>query len=175
MKCLQALGLQAKVTGVDTCRTYLRRLKHHEIYDSLIRASAKFLPFREKMFDALIFLQVLEHMTKKDGLNILKEMPRVADTIILTTPVGFIEAEVDFGNPFQTHRSGWFPKELRKLGYTVKGYGWLKIRAVKHLPLILLFFLVMLNIIVTPILRCAPRFAHHMYAEHSSIVELRKS
>lgn len=65
MRCLRRLGLLSRVIGVGGCEIFAK-VKKLEIYDDLVLASAKCLPFRESSFDSLVCLQVLEHLTKRD-------------------------------------------------------------------------------------------------------------
>jgi len=160
MRVLRRLGLPSRVIGVDVHIQYLRRVKKLEIYDDRVLASAVYLPFREKSFNSVICLQVLEHLTKRDGVTALRKLSRVADTVVVTTPVSFVKADVDPRNPFQKHRSAWYPEDLEHLGYMTKGYGWFRIT--KHSCLAPL--LVLMNIILIPMLRGLPRLAYHMYA-----------
>ena len=81
------------------------------------------LPLRAKSVDAVLLLQVLEHVEKSQGLSVLEEMERVArKAVILSTPNGFVEQDAVGGNPYQVHKSGWGIRELEALGYSVQGY-----------------------------------------------------
>lgn len=157
MRCLRQLGLRSEVIGVDVCVRYLQRVKKLEIYDDLVLASAKCLPFKKKSFDSLMCLQVLEHLTKRDGVTALGELSRVAETVIITTPVDFVEADVNPANPYQKHLSGWVPRDMRHVGYKVTGYGWIRL---PFCPLLLS----LLNFILLPFLRHFPEIAYYMQA-----------
>jgi len=117
------------------------------------------LPFKENSFDPLICLNVVEHLQKERGITALEELSRVAHAVIVTTSVGFVEADADPLNPFQKHMSGWYSEDLKYLGYKVRGFGWFRIPSLSRL----VPFLVLLNVVLVPLLRCAPRFAYHMY------------
>jgi len=43
----------------------LKYCKKHKLYDTLILADAKYLPFRVGAFDIIIALELIEHLTKK--------------------------------------------------------------------------------------------------------------
>ena len=160
MRCLRRLGLVSRVVGVDVFVSYLHNVKRLGIYSNCVVASAEFLPFRERSFDSLICLQVIEHLDRRGGFAALRELSRVADKVIVTAPVGSVEADVDQWNPFQRHRSGWYPEDLRRLGYDVRGFGWFRILRLSRLaPLFVMF-----NLVLALALRQAPRLAYHMYA-----------
>ncbi len=159
VRCLQRLGLSSKVIGVDVYAKYLRKVKKIGIYEDCVLATVKYLPFKSNFFDSVMCLQVLEHLSKKEGKLALDELSRVADTVVVTTPVGFVEADSDSANAFQAHKSGWYPQDLRNFGYTVKGYGGVRIKKLSRLAPLMIF-----NVVLAPLLTYAPRFAYHMYA-----------
>jgi ubiquinone/menaquinone biosynthesis C-methylase UbiE len=164
MRVLRRLGLSSRVIGLDVYVQYLKNIKVLKIYDDRILASAKYLPFKEKAFDSVICFQIIEHLSKRDGMVALSELSKVADIGVVTTPVSFVKADVDPRNPFQKHKSGWYPEDFEQLGFRVKGYGWFKIS--RHLRLAPI--LIIMNIILFPILRRSPRFAYHMHAVKAS-------
>jgi len=74
------------------------------------------------MFDTILLLDVLEHLTKEDGEKIIRCLEEIArKQVIILTTVGFIPQRSLHGNIFQEHKSGWVPKEFKKLGYKVRG------------------------------------------------------
>lgn len=80
-----------------------------------------------KSFDVVMCGEMIEHMTKEDGLRLLPVLEEVARKfVILTTPYGFTEQEPEknpsepwANNPYQTHLCGWFPDDFINQGYTV--------------------------------------------------------
>jgi SAM-dependent methyltransferase len=77
--------------------------------------------FAAGRFDACFAVDLIEHLTKEDGLRLLRDMERVASKrVIIFTPNGFLPqrgAEDDL----QEHLSGWEPEEMQALGYSVIG------------------------------------------------------
>jgi diadenosine tetraphosphatase ApaH/serine/threonine PP2A family protein phosphatase len=71
-------------------------------------------------------IDLIEHLEKKDGLELLKEADRVArKQIIVYTPLGFFPMHFDKkdgtkdiwgldGGEMQEHRSGWKPEDFGK-------------------------------------------------------------
>jgi len=77
------------------------------------------LPFKDKSFDTILCIEVIEHLDKDQGLSLLQELSRVARReVILTTPRGFLPL-TSASKPYMTHRSGWTESELERLGYLV--------------------------------------------------------
>ena len=159
IKCLRRLGLSAQFIGVDIYAHYLKKVKKSGFYGDCVLANVKFLPFRHNSFDSVMCFQVLEHLSQRDGIIALDSLSDVAGTVVLTTPVGFIENNVDSSNVFQDHQSGWHPRDLRALGYKVRGYGGVGVgRIVSFKP----FFL--FNVFFAPLLIYCPMLALHMFA-----------
>lgn len=75
-------------------------------------------------FDAVIALDLIEHLPKKAGLDLLRGMEKVAKKkVIVLTPNGYIDQHDD-ENKYQAHLSGWRPTDFTKRGYKVYGrYG----------------------------------------------------
>jgi hypothetical protein len=89
-----------------------------------IQGDVRCLPFANHSFDVIICLEVLEHLERADGKQLLKELERVASRqIILSTPVGKYKQNVFDGNPHQEHKCIWDPDEMKANGYKVKGIG----------------------------------------------------
>ena len=71
-----------------------------------------------KSVDAVICLDAIEHLSKPDGLEALREFERLARRlVVIFTPRGFVPQEGE--RPWQRHLSGWEPQELEALGYEV--------------------------------------------------------
>jgi SAM-dependent methyltransferase len=163
VRCLRILGLSAKVIGIDIYGDYLKRVKKSGLYDDCVLASVKYLPFRHNSFDSVICLQVLEHLPKTDGVVLLGSLINVANKVVLTTPVGFVENNIGSANVFQDHKSGWYPRDLRALGFKVKGYGGVGVaRLVTFKP-----FMVF-NVVFVPLIIYLPELAFHMFAVRES-------
>lgn len=69
----------------------------------------------------VVLLDVIEHLEKPDGVNLIQALQADADSIVLFTPLGFLPQEGDAwgmgGDDWQRHRSGWVPEELP--GWTI--------------------------------------------------------
>lgn len=72
--------------------------------------------------DSIFLIDVIEHLEKEDGYQLLKECGRVArQQIVLFTPLGFLPQEYNKGDKdawgfqggeWQAHKSGWVPDDL---------------------------------------------------------------
>lgn len=76
-------------------------------------------------FDAVYLLDVIEHMTRADGLLALAAACRVARRqVVVFTPDGFLPQNGDAwglgGEYWQTHRSGWSAADFGGAGWSVR-------------------------------------------------------
>jgi len=114
--------------GVEIFEPYLKAATNKKIHTKYIQKDIMQVDFEPKSFDAVIMVEVLEHLTPKDGHELLKKAEYWAKKkIIVTSPNGFInQKEVD-RNPYQKHLSGWDYKKMHSLGFTSRGLAGLKI------------------------------------------------
>ncbi len=127
--------------GVEFFETYLQTSKKKSIHNQYVRADIRKIEFKPRSFDAVIALDVLEHLSKEEGHELIKKMEKWAkEKVILFTPNGYLWQDGWDNNPLQEHKSGWSVKELRELGFKVVGIdGWKKLRGytslIKYKPI----------------------------------------
>ena len=106
-----------RTVGVDLFPPYLLESKSQEIHEDYLRADILSLQLKPKIFDAVISLNVLEHLTKVQGRRLIHRMEDWARRrVILYTSNGFCEQAPYDENPQQEHVSGWTAAELDWLG-----------------------------------------------------------
>lgn len=115
--------------GIDFYTPYISKSKSMSIHNSYMIGNVIDLPIKPKSFDCAISIEVIEHLSKADGLKMISAMESVAKKrIILTTPNGFLELPPGpEDNPAEKHISGWTLEELKKLGFKVYGFNGFKI------------------------------------------------
>lgn len=113
--------------GVEAFPPYLEESKRKNIHSEYLDKKIEELDFPENSFDAVILIEVLEHLPEDVGLKILEKAEKWAKKkIIISSPNGFIsQKEVD-NNPLQKHLSGWNVRKMRGLGFDVHGLAGLK-------------------------------------------------
>jgi len=116
--------------GVELSEPVLQESRRKGIHSEYIRGDIRNLEFRSRSFDAVIALDVLQDLTKRDGEELLKKMARWArQKVIVTTPNGSA-AHGDKGPSLVGEpTSGWGAKDLRAAGFEVRGIGgWKELR-----------------------------------------------
>lgn len=116
--------------GVELFEPYLQESKKKEIHNQYIKADIREVEFKPKAFDTVIAVDILEHLTKQEGAELLNKMEQWArKTVVITTPNGYVWQDGYDNNPLQEHKSGWTVEELRELEFKVFGInGWRKLR-----------------------------------------------
>lgn len=111
--------------GVDAFPAYIENCKKENTHSSVSVIDINYLPYRDKSFDVVVCLQVLEHFNKEQGLRLIGNMRRLSrKQVILTTDLGRQEQEATpDGNELQRHQYIWSVKELREVGFRVYGIG----------------------------------------------------
>lgn len=114
--------------GVDLFKPAILESKNKSIHDDYIIADITNLCFRPNFFDAVLALDVIEHLEKVKGLRLIKTMEKIANKkVVIITPNGFVSQGARAKNVFQVHLSGWTVSELKRLRYKVHGIVGLKL------------------------------------------------
>lgn len=119
-----------QVTGIDIYPKSLALAKKTGAYDVLIKSdvvsACKKLISQKKKYDVVICSQLIEHLKKDSGLELIKHMEKLANNrVYISTPSGYVDQYDQYLeiNPFHNHLSGWTISEFRNLGYKVYGLG----------------------------------------------------
>jgi 2-polyprenyl-3-methyl-5-hydroxy-6-metoxy-1,4-benzoquinol methylase len=115
--------------GLDFYEPYIQISKSLSIHNDYILDDLRNLgKIASNSFDYVISTEVLEHLKKDAGRELISQMERIArKKIMLTTPNGFLPTYAGpDDNPDETHVCGWNVDELRKLGFIVHGLHGLK-------------------------------------------------
>lgn len=155
--------------GIDIYKSSITKARKNKIHDKYtvgdMRKIEKY--YNPKSFDAVIAIDVIEHLKKNESRKLIKGMEKIArKKIIILTPNGFVGQGHFENNPYQEHKSGWYVKDLRKLGFKVYGLrGFKNIRgelaSIKYRPWILWGFI---SFITEPLLYHFPLISFDLFA-----------
>lgn len=78
----------------------------------------------DRAYDVAVCCDHVEHLSKANGRILIRQLQRIADTVILYTPDGMeVQAEDHYGmgaEQWQTHRSGWtLPELMDEYGFQI--------------------------------------------------------
>jgi SAM-dependent methyltransferase len=106
------------LVGVDLFKPYIEAAKNSKTHDDLVLADVKFLPFKEKAFDIVLALDLVEYLKKEDSIKLIFNMEKLAKRLVtITTPNGFTSGKVVNGNILQLHMCGYTIRELKQFEY----------------------------------------------------------
>ncbi len=117
---------------IDAHTQYLNVLKKSIRKRSQLKGRMKYLflnktteqivdHFPEKIVDSIFLLDVIEHLDKKHGIELIQAFDKISrHQIVIFTPFGFVEQEHPDGKDawgldggrWQQHRSGWTPDDF---------------------------------------------------------------
>ena len=126
---LRLLAKYYNTVGVDGYQKAINESKKKGIHSKYVKMDIRNLTkkFKANSFDAVVALDVIEHLTKKDGEKLMSDMGKIAKkVVILVTPNGFVPQHNKINN-LQEHLSGWTAEDFRTKGYTIHGIYGLKL------------------------------------------------
>jgi len=123
--------------------------------------------FEPGSFDAVLAVDLLEHLSTEEGLALITTMETIARRrVVVFTPNGFVPQGDVGGTPLQAHRSGWTVGALRALGYSVIGVHGLRFlrseeASIRWRPR---RFWALVSDLTQPVARRLPSTAYHLLA-----------
>jgi 2-polyprenyl-3-methyl-5-hydroxy-6-metoxy-1,4-benzoquinol methylase len=117
------LATPSKYLGVDVHEPSIQALRESDRFTLLPDSEARVmkiadLTIEENSFDVVLCLDVIEHLTRGEGLELLENLKRWAKRVVLvSTPNGFLRQDPYDGNDFQMHLSGWTVDDFYAAGF----------------------------------------------------------
>lgn len=113
-----------EVTGIELFEPYIKKAKKKKVYKKIIKEDITKITLQKNSYDAVHTSQVLEHLKKKEGIQLLDKMEKAASkVIVIGTPNGAFHQDAYDGNHLQEHLSAWHIDDFKKEGYIVHGHG----------------------------------------------------
>lgn len=126
------LPKSVRTVGVEFFKPHLdeavAKKRHHEY----VHADITKVDFPAKSFDAVVLLDVIEHLKPEEGRELIEKMERWArKKLVVFTPNGYLHQEEFDENPLMAHQSGWTVADFKAHGFNkifgVRGFkGWKK-------------------------------------------------
>jgi len=125
---LQYCGKMDLSIGVEAFQPYITKSSAKKIHHKYLHKKVEDLYFPENSFDAVIMIELLEHLPAEAGLLLLEKAEKwAAEKVIVTTPNGFLPQKNLDGNELQQHLSGWTTDDFKTRGFSVYGLSGLKV------------------------------------------------
>lgn len=159
-----------KSVGVDLFDPYLEYCKSKHIHTNYVKKDVRKIDFKDKSFDTVMCLQVVEHLTKKEAWALVAKMEKIAKRqVIIATPIGHLDHDEVDHNHLQLHKSFFYPEEFEKKGYSVIRFGKKSLYGnnglVHKLPPPFHISVFFINFLLRPIYRVFPNYGdYHFYA-----------
>ncbi len=120
------VGFEGRSMGVDGYVPSIRKSERRNIHSNYLITNIKDLRMSKDSFDAVLCLDLIEHLNKEDGYELINNMEIWAKKkVIIYTPNGFLEQRDEY-NDLQEHISGWNVYDFKRRGYSVTGINGLK-------------------------------------------------
>lgn len=128
-----------RLVGVEVCPEVLGPW-HEALYDrvEVAEAGEALRQLEDKSFDLVLAIDLIEHLSKREGLSLCREAVRVGRSALFCTPYLFRPQEAAPHNPRERHLSGWLPEDFEALGaryLTSVGISLVAVFTQAHLPL----------------------------------------
>ncbi len=120
---IKSLDLSCSIEGIEPDATYISRFKLTQKYDSIFSGKIQDFIHRENInnyqVDLVIMGDILEHLWKSDGIDILNFLMYRCKKIIAVVPIKYIQngyINEDGDHPLESHISVWNRSDFENLG-----------------------------------------------------------
>lgn len=105
-----------RIDGIEAFPEYLTPV-HDFVYSNIyIGDAVKLINHSEVHYDLVLLIDVLEHFTKEQGEELIKEILTSNKGVLISIPKDIGIQEDAFKNVYETHRANWSKKELSNFG-----------------------------------------------------------
>ena len=113
--------------GADGFPSSVRDSKNKGIHNQYVLSDLRNTNFRSASFDTVILIEVIEHLSKKEGELLLEKAETWArKKVVVSSPNGYFPQPDINGNPYFRHISGWEIRKMVARGYKAHGLAGLK-------------------------------------------------
>lgn len=104
----------SKWTGVEIWAPYVDEFNLRDRYDTVLIEDVRKLNYSEiGKFDVTIAGDVLEHMTKEDAIDVVKNILEISTYLFISIPIIHYPQSESHGNPYEAHiKDDWSHDEM---------------------------------------------------------------
>lgn len=164
-----------KITGIDIHKKTAKVAMKSKVYKDVLVGDlikvCKKLVKEKKKYDLIFCSQVIEHITKEEGEELLNLMEELTNKkIYIGTPRGYLKQGEEHieDNKYQDHKSGWVERDFVSRGYKVYGVGlsliWSEDGLIRKSNKYIKIFLTLVSFVFSPLTFFVPSFASGLMA-----------
>lgn len=107
-------NFRTRIDGIEIYAKYISQIQRN-IYDQIYIGNASEIIDSLESYEIILLLDVIEHLSKKEGENLLKKLSRKASkALIVSTPPYNYEQCALYNNCHETHKSVWIPDDFKE-------------------------------------------------------------
>lgn len=95
--------------GIEIYAPYIEKYNLRDIYSNMICGDVTKLLLPDA--DCVILGDVVEHLTKEDGIQLMAEVDAKFRHVVISIPINYPQGKIG-GNPFEEHKSIWTWDEI---------------------------------------------------------------
>lgn len=117
-KMIRKINPQAKITGIEADKEYIKRYKTSEHYDEFINDRIENFIRDNPAFttDIVILGDILEHLFKSDGIDLIHYLIYRCKYMVIVFPSKFVMFDWR-GHPTEAHNSVWTQDDFKQFEY----------------------------------------------------------
>jgi len=109
-------GRGVRIDGIEVFEPYVTPV-HRFVYDRLyIGDAVPVLRTLDTKYDLVLLIDVIEHLEREAGIELLRECARVGRNVLISTPKDIGDQGAEFDNPAEVHRTQWRREDFRAIG-----------------------------------------------------------
>ena len=104
----------SKWTGVEVWSPYIEQFDLREKYDMILNTDIRKIDYSAiGPFDVAVAGDVLEHMSKEDAIDVVKNILEISTYLFISIPIIYYPQGEEHGNPYEKHiKDDWSHGEM---------------------------------------------------------------
>lgn len=128
------MKIHGDITGIDIFEKYFPKCSSRKIYKELIQMDLRNISEDFGKYATVSSFFVLEHIPKREGIELLRKMECLGRTVVILVPFGKSPQEAQDSNEYQKHVSEWYPEDFIQRGFEVSICIQLSIKKITKFP-----------------------------------------
>ncbi len=128
------MKMSGDITGSDVFEQYFQTCIKRKTHKRLIKMDLNNLTEDFGKYGCVTAFFLLEHMSKEDGLELLRKMDILGENIVILVPYGVSDQETPDSNVYQRHVSAWYPEDFTQRGFQISVCVQLSIKKIGQFP-----------------------------------------